>query len=107
MGLGFALSEELSFVNGQVMNPSFLSYKLPSALDMPEVESILVEHPHPEGPFGAKGMGETTNVAVPPAIANAIFDAVGVRIKELPITPGKILSALARKARESTEKPRE
>ena len=97
MGLGFALSEELSFINGQVMNPSFLSYKLPSALDMPEVVPILIENPHADGPFGAKGMGETTNVAVPPAIANAIHDAVGVRIKNLPITPGKILKALKTK----------
>ncbi len=106
MGLGFALSEELTFVDGQVMNPSFLSYKLPSALDVPEIVPILVEHPHPEGPFGAKGVGETTNVPVPPAIANAIHDAVGVRIKSLPITPDKILSALARKERARKGKAR-
>jgi CO/xanthine dehydrogenase Mo-binding subunit len=107
MGLGYALSEELEFVDGQVMNPSFLSYKLPSALDMPEVVPILVEHPHPEGPFGAKGMGETTNVPVPPAIANAIYDAVGVRIKSLPITPDKILRELKRKERQSAKRARE
>ena len=107
MGLGLALSEELEFVDGQVMNPSFLSYKLPSALDMPEVVSILVEHPHPQGPFGAKGMGETTNVAVPPAIANAIFDAVGVRIKSLPITPDKVLRELERQQRQSARRARE
>ncbi|MHA1108253.1 MAG: hypothetical protein ACTSQV_03965, partial [Alphaproteobacteria bacterium] len=63
--------------------------------------SILVEHPHPQGPFGAKGMGETTNVPVPPSIANAIFDAVGVRIKNLPITPDKILRGLAQIEREN------
>ena len=103
MGLGFALSEELMYVDGQVMNPSFLNYKLPSALDMPEVVPILVEHPHPDGPFGAKGMGETTNVPVPPAIANAIFDAVGVRIRDLPITPGKVLNALERKEKEGKQ----
>lgn len=100
MGLGFALSENLSFVDGQLMNPSFLSYKLPSAVDMPEMVSILVEHPHPNGPFGAKGMGETTNVPVPPAIANAIYDAVGIRIRDLPITPEKVLKALAKKGAE-------
>jgi CO/xanthine dehydrogenase Mo-binding subunit len=94
MGLGFALYEEFLFRGGELMNPSFLNYKIPTALDMPEVESILVECEHPEGPFGAKGMGETTNVPLPPAIANAIFDAVGIRIKELPITPDKILEAL-------------
>ncbi len=97
MGLGFALSEELMFQDGDVMNPSFLSYKLPSALDMPEVETIFVEHPHKDGPFGAKGVGETTNVPVPPAIGNAIYDAVGVRIRNLPITPDKILKALRQK----------
>ena len=97
MGCGLALMEDVTFVNGQIMNPSFLGYKLPSAADMPDVVSILVEHPHPAGPFGAKGMGETTNVVVPPAIANAIHDAVGVRIHHLPITPEKILRALADK----------
>ena len=61
------------------------------------MESILVENPHPHGPFGAKGMGETTNVPVPPAISNAIYDAVGVRILDLPLTPEKVLRALAKK----------
>lgn len=96
MGLGFALAEEVIFQDGEVMNPSFLAYKHLSAPDVPEVVPILVEHPHPWGPYGAKGLGETTNVPVPPAIANAIFDAVGVRIKDLPITPDKILAALRR-----------
>jgi carbon-monoxide dehydrogenase large subunit len=105
MGLGFALSEDLTFVNGQIMNPSFLGYKLLSAVDMPEIESILVEHPHPDGPFGAKGMGETTNVPVPPSIANAIHDAVGVRIRTLPITPEKVLRALAAKAKSEGKNP--
>lgn len=100
MGLGFALSEEMLFKDGDVMNPSFLSYKLPSALDVPEIIPMFVEHPHKDGPFGAKGLGETTNVPVPPAIANAIYDAVGVRIKHLPITPDKVLEALKQKARD-------
>jgi CO/xanthine dehydrogenase Mo-binding subunit len=76
------------------MNPSFLGYKLPTSVDMPEIVPIFVEHPHPDGPFGAKGMGETTNVAIPPAIANAVYDAVGVRIRDLPLTPNKVLAAL-------------
>jgi CO/xanthine dehydrogenase Mo-binding subunit len=97
MGLGMALSEEVSLLNGQIMNPSFLGYKLPASVDMPEVVSIFVEHPHPDGPFGAKGMGETTNVAVPPAIANAVYDAVGIRIRDLPLTPDKVLAALRQK----------
>lgn len=96
MGLGFALGEEVTFRDGLVLNPSFLGYAMPLATDVPPIEAIVVEHPHPHGPFGAKGMGETTNVPVPPAIANAIYDAVGVRIHHLPITPDKVLDALHR-----------
>lgn len=104
MGLGFAMAEEVIFQEGEVMNPSFLTYKLLSAPDVPEVVPILVEHSHPLGPYGAKGLGETTNVSVPPAIANAIFDAVGVRIKDLPITPDKVLEALKKKAQQENER---
>jgi xanthine dehydrogenase molybdenum-binding subunit len=86
-----------------VLNPSFLGYKIATSLDAPETTPILVECPHPDGPYGAKGMGETTNVPTPPAIANAIFDAVGIRIKELPITPEKVLAALKRKAEGKTD----
>lgn len=107
MGYGFAMSEDFNFVDGHIMNPSFLGYRLPSSLDMPDVVPILVEHPHPAGPFGAKGMGETTNVPVPPAIANAIHDAVGVRIKDLPITPEKVLAGLARQERSGKEQAKE
>lgn len=99
IGLGFALSEQVQSRHGVVLNPSFVSYAVPTALDVPEIVPLLVEHPHPDGPFGAKGMGETTNVAVPPAIANAIEDAVGVRIRSLPITPDKVLEALRRRGR--------
>ncbi len=99
MGLGFAVGEEITFKNGIVLNTSFLGYSVPLAPDVPPIEPIIVEHPHPDGPFGAKGMAETTNVPVPPAIANAIEDAVGVRIRHLPITPEKILDALRRQAR--------
>jgi len=98
MGVGFAMYEEFMFKDGHVLNQNFLGYKLPSILEMPETESIIVECYHKEGPFGAKGPGECTNVATPPAIANAIYDAVGVRIKNLPITPDKILNALKQKA---------
>ncbi|HEV2283104.1 MAG TPA: xanthine dehydrogenase family protein molybdopterin-binding subunit [bacterium] len=99
-GLGFAMGEEVIFQDGEVMNPTFLAYKTPVAPDVPEIVPILVERPHPWGPYGAKGLGETTNVPVPPAIANAIFDAVGVRIKDLPITPDKVLDALKKRERE-------
>jgi xanthine dehydrogenase molybdenum-binding subunit len=97
IGFGFALLEEILFQDGFVLNPSFLNYKIPSCLDAPETVPILVECAHPDGPYGAKGMGETTNVPTPPAIANAIYDAVGVRILDLPITPDKVLAALKEK----------
>ena len=97
-GLGFALYEEYMFKEGEVLNPNFLHYKVPTALEVPDIESVLVEYSHREGPYGAKGMGETNNVPLPPAIAGAIYDAVGVRIRSLPITPDKILEALKQKA---------
>lgn len=94
-GMGQALFEEIAFDNGQLINPNFVDYVLPSMGDMPEViEPILVEVPHEEGPFGAKGIGETALIPVAPAIANAVFDAVGVRIKDLPIKAEKIFLAL-------------
>lgn len=95
-GMGQALFEEVVFDNGQLVNPNFVDYVLPSLADMPaSIEPIPVEVPHPEGPFGAKGIGETALIPVAPAIANAIFDAVGVRIKDLPIKAEKIFLALA------------
>lgn len=99
MGMGYALTEELLTDRGKTKNPSLLEYKIPTSLDMPEVDSLIVETNDPEGPFGAKETGEGPIVAVPPAIANAIYDAVGVMIKDLPITPQKILKALEAKER--------
>ncbi len=99
-GIGHALFEEMVFKNSTMLNPSFLNYKIPTALDMPEMESIPVECHHSRGPFGAKGVAEASNAPTPPAIANAIYDAVGVRINDLPITPEKILAALKRKSEE-------
>jgi hypothetical protein len=74
--------------------PSMLEYKSPTSLDMPEVDTILVEDPDPNCPFGAKEAGQGPLLPVMPAVANAIFDAVGVRIDEVPITPEKVLHAL-------------
>jgi CO/xanthine dehydrogenase Mo-binding subunit len=99
MGIGCASMEALVYKGGMVLNPSFLGYKVPSALDVPEVMSLVVEEADFGGPYGAKGMGETTNVPTAPAISNAIFDAVGIRICDLPITPDKVLAALRQKAR--------
>jgi xanthine dehydrogenase molybdenum-binding subunit len=97
MGIGYALTERLILQNGKVMNPNFLDYKMLTAKDVPNIEPIVVETDDPFGPFGAKGIGEPGLVPTAPAIANAIYDAVGVRIKDLPITPEKILTALKEK----------
>ena len=94
-GVGHALSEALTYdEKGQPQNTGFLDYKIPSALDVPYIETVLVEKPAVEGPFGAKGIGEPPVVPVPAAIANAIYNAVGVRITSLPITPEKVRAAL-------------
>ena len=96
-GLGTALFEEMRYDNGQPINSSFLDYLLPSTLDHPgEFESLLVETPHTEGPFGAKGMGEAALPPLAPAIGNAIANALnGVRIHDLPVKPDKVIAALS------------
>ena len=94
-GIGQAIFEEIVYDNGQLINPNLIDYVLPSLGDMPPViESIAIETPDPNGPFGAKGIGESGLIPVAPAIANAIYDAVGVRIKDLPIKAEKIFLAL-------------
>jgi len=107
MGLGEALFEETSHRtehNLVPVAPSMLGYKSPTALDMCEVESFVIEDPDPQGPFGAKEVGQGPLLPIPPAIVNAIHDAVGVRIDEVPATPDKILRALL--AREQGREPR-
>jgi CO/xanthine dehydrogenase Mo-binding subunit len=95
-GMGQAMFEEIAYDNGQLINPNFVDYILPSFGDMPAViDSIAVEVPDRNGPFGAKGIGESALIPVAPAIANAIYDAVGVRIRGLPIKAEKIFLALA------------
>jgi CO/xanthine dehydrogenase Mo-binding subunit len=96
-GMGQALFEELVYDNGQLINPNFIDYVIPSLNDTPRIDPILVEVPHKEGPFGAKGIGETALIPVAPAIANAVFNAVGVRVKDLPIKAEKIFLALEEK----------
>ena len=93
-GLGYALWENLYRTEGQTLNPSFLEYKIPTSLDIPRTKTIIVESIDPNGPFGAKEAGQISHVSIAPAIANAVYNAVGVRIKELPITPEKILKML-------------
>lgn len=94
MGVGQAIYEQMLFSDeGRVVNPRFLDYKLPTSLDIPEIESVIVEdEPHARGPYGAKGIGEPTTAPTAAAIANAVYDAIGVRITDLPLTAEKVRS---------------
>jgi CO/xanthine dehydrogenase Mo-binding subunit len=95
------LTEEVILEKGITITPSFSEYLLPTAMDVPDVQTILLESGDGVGPFGAKGVGEPSVCSVAPAIANAVFDAVGVRIYDLPITPGKVLKAIQEKKNHS------
>ena len=98
MQLGFTVSEEMRYRDGQLTNNSLADYKIPSLLDIPrEIENAVVDSADETGPFGAKGVGETATFGVSPAIANAIDDAVGVRLLELPLTAEAVYRALAAK----------
>lgn len=102
MGLGEALMEEMVYrENRNVVHkfPSMLEYKSPTTMEMCEVKTYLIEDPDPNGPYGAKEVGQGPLLPVPPAVANAVYDAVGVRIDEVPITPEKVLKALKEKAK--------
>lgn len=100
MGVGHSMLEQLQFgQNGQVMNPSLLDFKMPTLLECPPTTLVEVGVPDPIGPYGAKEIGEGLLITAVPAIANAIYDAVGVRITELPITPEKVLNALEEERR--------
>jgi 4-hydroxybenzoyl-CoA reductase subunit alpha len=94
MGLGQALQEEMIWKDGVLMNPGLLEYRSPSSIESPAIECFIVESVDPEGPFGAKEAGEGSLAATIPAIANAIYDAVGTRLREAPFTPERITSAI-------------
>ncbi len=96
-GIGYALLEDIICHDGKVLNPSYLDYKIPTMLDVPDVVTIFVETIDPLGPFGAKGLGEPALVPVAAAINNALYDAVGVRMTELPFTREKVLRAIKEK----------
>ncbi|HOE18419.1 MAG TPA: xanthine dehydrogenase family protein molybdopterin-binding subunit [Syntrophorhabdaceae bacterium] len=96
-GIGYALGEKMIYEKGYLKNGNFLDYKMPTVKDVPYVQPVIVESDEKDGPFGAKGIGEPGLVPTAPAIANAVYDAVGVRIKDLPITPEKVLKALKEK----------
>jgi 4-hydroxybenzoyl-CoA reductase alpha subunit len=103
MGLGEALYEEVKFdQNGRVLNPNLAEYHIPTALDMPKVKSIIVESHEPNGPYGVKEVGEGAIMPTIPAILNAVADATGVQIAELPLTPERVLLAI--KAAENQKK---
>ncbi len=104
MGLGQAMQEEMQWHEGRLMNPSLLEYRIPTTLETPQIDSIIVESEDPEGPFGAKEAGEGSLAAAIPAVANAICDAVGVRITSLPLTPEKILEAIREKQKQDRER---
>src|SRR5438067_2047266 len=102
MGMGQALTEEMVWKDGLLMNPGLLEYRSPSSVESPEVEPIIVESIDPEGPFGAKECSEGSLAATIPAIANAIYDAVGIRLHEAPFTPERVLAALRAKKNAKT-----
>jgi len=94
MGISGSIFEELAFENGNVINPDFLNYKLITAKEIPKIESIIIESNRLDGPYGAKGVGEVSLIVSGPAIANAIYDAVHVRVKDYPLTSEKILKLI-------------
>lgn len=94
-GLGMALGEEVVHTDGRVVNGSYLDYPVARAADLPDVRAVLVEGPEPAGPFDAKSVGELPIYPAAPAVLNAVFDATGLRFRELPLTPDRVLDALA------------
>jgi 4-hydroxybenzoyl-CoA reductase subunit alpha len=105
MGLGEALFEEVKFdEKGRILNPNFGEYKIPTALDMPNVDPIIVESHEPYSPYGAKEVGEGAIMPTIPAILNAVYDATGVRIRELPLTPERVYMALEQEKKKEDKK---
>jgi CO/xanthine dehydrogenase Mo-binding subunit len=97
MGVGYALTEQVILEKGRNMNPNFRDYKILTAKDAISLTPVVIETVDEDGPYGAKGIGEPGCVPTAPAIANAIYDAIGIRIKDLPITPERILAAIKKK----------
>jgi CO/xanthine dehydrogenase Mo-binding subunit len=96
-GIGWALNEEYIYdAHGRLENPGFLDYRVPVASDLPMIDTVLVEVANPRHPFGVRGVGEVPIVPPMAAVANAIYDAVGVRLTDLPMSPPKVLAAIER-----------
>jgi len=94
-GIGWALNEEYIYnKDGRLENPGFLDYRVPVASDVPMIDTVIVEVPNPNHPYGVRGIGEVPIIPPMAAIANAIYDAVGIRMQEQPMSPPKILKAL-------------
>ncbi len=94
-GIGWALNEEYIYgQDGRMKNPGFLDYRMPVASDLPMIETVMVEVANPDHPYGVKGVGEANIVPAMAAVANAIRDATGVRLTDLPMSPPRILAAL-------------
>ena len=94
-GIGWGLNEEYFYTKeGHLANSSLLDYRMPTTLDLPMIETVIVEVPNPGHPFGVRGVGEVPIVPPPAALANAIYKAVGVRLDVLPMSPGNILKAI-------------
>jgi len=93
-GVGYCLSEEVKVEGGRILNPNFTDYKLMTTQDLPELDLSFIETNDPAGPHGAKGVGESPLIPVAPAIANAVYNATGVRIRQLPLTPERVLASL-------------
>jgi xanthine dehydrogenase molybdenum-binding subunit len=97
-GIGWALNEEYFYnAKGEMANASFLDYRMPTSLDLPMIDTVLVEVPNPSHPYGVRGVGEVPIVPPPAALANAIYHAIGVRMTELPMSPGRVVKALVAK----------
>ena len=99
MGQGYTLYEDVKLEKGRFLTTNFTTYIIPTSVDAPDIETIIVEVPEKTGPFGAKGVGEAPTVPISAAIMNAIHDAAGIRIKDLPITPEKVIKALGEKGK--------
>ena len=97
-GIGWGLNEEYFYNDkGHMANASYLDYRMPTALDLPMIDAVIVEVPDPKHPYGVRGVGEVPIVPPPAAIANAIHAAIGVRMQELPMSPGRVFKAMKAK----------
>ncbi len=97
-GVGWALNEEYYMsADGRMLNSTFLDYRMPTSLDLPMIDTVICKVPNPGHPYGVRGVGEVSIVAALAAIANAISDAIGVRMTDLPMTPARIVEALGRR----------